>query len=210
MAPNNISLSNITKKFGRHYVFRDVTTTIYAGEHMAITGSNGSGKSTLLKIIAGYVEPSGGSIFYVVNDKTVAGTAIYHHLSYAAPYLDLIEEFTLEEQAAFYFRFKPRHPAIGSLSEFIEHTQLSDTRDKPIRYFSSGMKQRLKLALAIISNTPILILDEPLTNLDAKGAEWFATLINNYASNRIVIIGSNSVKNEIVSCSNLFSVEDWK
>ena len=115
----SITLSGITKKFGKHIVFRNITTTIYDGEGVAIIGSNGSGKSTLLKVIAGYVEPSAGKVEYAIANLQVNTNNCYQHLSYAAPYMDLIEEFTLSEQVNFYLKFKEMNSNLKSIEEFV-------------------------------------------------------------------------------------------
>nr|MBK9652302.1 ABC transporter ATP-binding protein [Bacteroidota bacterium] len=206
----SITLSGITKKFGKHIVFRNITTTIYDGEGVAIIGSNGSGKSTLLKVIAGYVEPSAGKVEYAIANLQVNTNNCYQHLSYAAPYMDLIEEFTLSEQVNFYFKFKQMNNNLKSIEEFVSKCGLEQAKEKQIKYFSSGMKQRLKLSLAIMSNSPYLFLDEPLTNLDAQGTVWYQSLMTEYTGNRIVIIGSNSMKDEIFLCRKNIDIEEWK
>lgn len=206
----SISLSGITKKFGKHIVFRNVTTTIYDGEGVAIIGSNGSGKSTLLKVMAGYVEPSAGKLDYTITNLQVNTNNCYQYLSYAAPYMDLIEEFTLTEHVNYYFKFKEMNSKVQSMQEFVALCGLEYAQQKQIKYFSSGMKQRLKLSLAIMSNTPYLFLDEPLTNLDAQGTVWYQSLIKEYTTNRILIIGSNSMQDEIFLCTRHIDIEDWK
>lgn len=206
----SITLSGITKKFGKHIVFRNITTTIYDGEGVAIIGSNGSGKSTLLKVIAGYVEPSAGKVEYAIANLQVNTNNCYQYLSYAAPYMDLIEEFTLSEQVNFYFKFKQMNNNLKSIEEFVNKCGLEQAKEKQIKYFSSGMKQRLKLSLAIMSNSSYLFLDEPLTNLDAQGTAWYQSLMTEYTGNRIVIIGSNSMKDEIFLCRKNIDIEEWK
>ncbi len=206
----SITLSGITKKFGKHIVFRNITTTIYDGEGVAIIGSNGSGKSTLLKVIAGYVEPSAGKVEYAIANLQVNTNNCYQYLSYAAPYMDLIEEFTLSEQVNFYFKFKQMNNNLKSIEEFVNKCGLEQAKEKQIKYFSSGMKQRLKLSLAIMSNSPYLFLDEPLTNLDAQGTVWYQSLMTEYTDNRIVIIGSNSMQEEIFLCRKNIDIEEFK
>lgn len=206
----SITLSGITKKFGKQIVFRNITTTIYDGEGAAIIGSNGSGKSTLLKVIAGYVEPSAGKVEYAIANLQVNTNNCYQHLSYAAPYMDLIEEFTLSEQVNFYFKFKELNSNLKSIEEFVSKSGLEHVKEKQIKYFSSGMKQRLKLSLAIMSNSTYLFLDEPLTNLDAQGTAWYQSLMTEYTASRIVIIGSNSMKDEIFLCRKNIDIEEFK
>jgi len=151
-----ISLINAGKRFNKDWIFKDLNYLFEMGQHYALIGNNGSGKSTLLQVIAGYAGLSKGKIEWGENDTH----SIFKQISLAAPYLELIEEFTTMEQIEFHEKFKPLRKDI-SHTEMIEMVGLKASTDKQIRYFSSGMKQRLKLALAIFSDTPILLLDEP-------------------------------------------------
>ncbi|MFD2144923.1 ABC transporter ATP-binding protein [Mucilaginibacter antarcticus] len=131
-------------------------------------GSNGSGKSTLFSVLNGSLGPSAGTITYALNDQPLEVEQVFQYLSLAAPYLELIEEFSLSEMIDFHFKFKAYKPGIDKQA-LTALLNLPGSADKLIRYFSSGMKQRLKLALAFCADTPILMLDEPTSNLDAQG-----------------------------------------
>ncbi len=180
-----VTLHNIGKRFNRDWIFRNVNLTFEAGNKYAILGPNGSGKSTLLQIIAGNLTFSEGTIDCAVNDDE-----FYRHVSICAPYLQLIEEMTLEEQIIFHSRFKSFYENF-SAGKIIELLQLQHATQKQIKHFSSGMKQRVKLGLALFSNTSLCILDEPLTNLDAAGKNWYDEMLQNFSAHRIIIIGSN-------------------
>ncbi|MCB0568632.1 MAG: ABC transporter ATP-binding protein [Phaeodactylibacter sp.] len=185
-----IELSGIGKRYRMEWILRDVSLTLEAGKRYAITGPNGSGKSTLLKMLSGHLTPSKGNIRFFHDGKPVDISAVYQYLSFAAPYIDLIEELTLWEALAFHTRFKPLLGHLGT-TELLELLGLEKSRNKPIRNFSSGMKQRLKLALALCSDTPLLLLDEPTTNLDKEGIAWYRRLIDTYAPGRLLIVASN-------------------
>lgn len=167
-----------------------MNNTFKAGERWAILGPNGSGKSTLLKVLSGHLTPSKGDIFFENQGVKIREESIYKKISYAAPYIELIEEFTLEEVLRFHGKLKPFLPGFSPASIY-ELLALPRSRQKEIRFFSSGMKQRLKLALAVCSDTPVLLLDEPATNLDVQGVEWYKNLISEYAAERLVVIASN-------------------
>ena len=193
-----ISLQQASKRFNKEWIFRNLDYTFELGQHYALIGNNGSGKSTLLQIIAGYSSLTKGSIHWSDNDHTT----IFQQISFAAPYLELVEEFTTMEQFEFHATFKTLQSSI-TVNDIIERIGLKNSAHKQIRYFSSGMKQRLKLALAIFSETPILLLDEPCSNLDKEGYALYHDLIRNYAMHKLIIIGSNDTQ-EYDYCTKLF------
>ena len=184
-----IILSDAGKRFNREWIFRHVDYQFFSSNAYAITGPNGSGKSTLLQFIAGAIMPSEGKISYSANDGVVVAD-YYRLLSIAAPYLETIEEMTAVEFLRFHEVFKPLMQDI-TVAGALERVGLAEARDKQIRYFSSGMKQRIKLAQAFFSNTPVLLLDEPTTNLDAPGITLYHQMIREYTGGRILIISSN-------------------
>jgi ABC-type multidrug transport system ATPase subunit len=204
----SIKLSQIGRRFNRDWIFRGVDHTFNGGETYAILGPNGSGKSTLLQVLNGSLSPSAGSINYFYGDNEVEVEQIFQHLSLAAPYLELIEEFTLDEMIDFHFKFKKYKPGIDK-AVIIELLNLPGSRNKLIRYFSSGMKQRLKLALAFCADTAILMLDEPTSNLDAQGVDWYLSLVQQFAKDRLTIICSNQ-EHEYSFCTHRLSIADYK
>ena len=203
-----IKLTDIAKRYRYEWVLRGVNLELKTGINYAITGPNGAGKSTLLKILSGHLTPSKGKIKYYKNTKPLPSEQIYQHLSYAAPYIDLIEEFTLTEALQFHQQFKP---FLGNQNPkaIIDLLGFKKAQDKPIRYFSSGMKQRLKLALTICSNTQLLLLDEPTATLDRQGVDWYQSLIREFAGNRLVIVASN-VEEDFFFCEERVSILDFK
>ncbi len=195
-----IQLHDIGKKYNKTWVFRRLNFQFDPPKNIAITGPNGSGKSTLLKIIAGKINPSEGRISHTIKGNQTDPDKVYQHISFAAPYLELIEEFTLEELIAFHTNFKSFIHGIKN-NDAIELSGLKKASNKRIRHYSSGMKQRVKLLLAILSETPVILLDEPASNLDANGIEWFHSLINDYTNSRLLIVCSNMQKDEISFCT---------
>ena len=205
----NISLQNTGKRFNREWIFRNLNYEFLQGKSYAITGSNGSGKSTLLQIIAGAALHSEGEIKYeqqASNKTQLATENSYKQISIAAPYLDLIEEMTGNEFLDFHTSFKM---LTKPFSEILMEVGLQKAGDKQIRYYSSGMKQRLKLAQAFFSNTSALLLDEPTTNLDEDGIAIYKKLWQENTLNRLVIVSSND-KTEYEQCSNVIKIGDYK
>lgn len=206
---HSISIKNLSKKYNRTWLFKNVNAQIISGAPVAVKGYNGSGKSTLLKIISGYTVASEGSIDYSISGKTIGQEEIYRHISFAAPYLDLIEDFTLLENIHFFTRFKKLQQNL-SAADLINIAFPGGCHNGPLKVFSSGMKQRLKLALALLADTPIVLLDEPLANFDSQGFDWYGQLASQYLQNRICIICSNNISHEVAFCKNVLNVEAFK
>lgn len=205
---NQIVFKNITKKYSGQLIFRNVNFEIRENEIAALTGYNGSGKSTLLQIIAGYVTPDSGTAEYFFKKRKIIDDELYKYISFAAPYSDLIEDFTLKEMITFYLHFK-KLSCLPSLPEIMDIMQIS-AQDKKIKFFSSGMKQRVKIALALLSNVSLTILDEPLSNLDQNGIKWYQKLLNQNKMNKIIFISSNRIKEEIEFYDLHINIEDYK
>jgi ABC-type multidrug transport system ATPase subunit len=203
-----ILLKTIGRRFNRDWIFRNVSYSFKKGSSYAILGRNGSGKSTLLQIIAGSLSQSEGSIEIIVDGKSLESEELYQSLTIATPYLELIEEFTLSEMIDFHFGFKKYIPGLDK-EKLFELLDLKASKNKAIKYFSSGMKQRTKLALAICSDTDMLLLDEPASNLDAQAITWYQDLIKDYTENRIVIVCSNQ-EHEYFFCQHQLQMADYK
>jgi ABC-type multidrug transport system ATPase subunit len=185
-----ITLQHIGKRFGRQWLFKDLSAQMEQGKSYALTGNNGSGKSTLLQIIFGYQTPTKGNLRVKNNQQEVSTADIFKLTSFVAPYIELPEELTLLEQLHFHDRFKTLQSSC-TISQLIQEIGLAESINKKIKHFSSGMKQRVKLAQAFYSNSPILLFDEPTTNLDAKGMAWYQERIMQCKTNRLVVIASN-------------------
>jgi len=203
-----IILQNIGRRFNRDWIFRGIDYTFSMGESYAVLGPNGSGKSTLLNVLNGSLSPSMGSINYLLQEKPVEAEQVFQQLSLAAPYLELIEEFTLFEMIDFHFKFKAYRQNLDR-DAVIALLNMHESRNKMIKYFSSGMKQRLKLALAFCSDTPMLMLDEPTSNLDKQGVDWYLDLVQQFAANRLTVICSNQ-EHEYSFCKQTLNISDYK
>lgn len=204
-----ILLSGITKSFGPETVFSNVDLVLAAGSRTAILGGNGSGKSTLLQVIGGILAPTGGTITHRLAGRKVEPDNLYRHVSLAAPYMGLYEDLDLGTLVDLHRRFKPLRGGIGPV-ELAGTALLGHARHKPVSAFSSGMKQRLKLALAILSDTPLLLLDEPASNLDGDGVAWFRALLGVHAEGRTVLVASNRHPAEQDLCGDRIEVEGFK
>ncbi len=200
-----ITLQQVSKSFGRETVIKDVDRVFEPGSRTAILGPNGSGKSTLLQLIGGFSIPTKGMVTHELDGKVIEQEHVYRHISIAAPYMSLYEELSLREAIASHRRFKPLRGNL-SVAEIARIALLEKHLDKPVRDFSSGMKQRLKLALAVLSDTTLLLLDEPTSNLDANGSGWFRELLEKNLEKRTLVVASNRQAEETFACSSSLEV----
>jgi ABC-type multidrug transport system ATPase subunit len=201
-----LTASNIGKRFNREWIFRGVNHAFAAGKGYAITGPNGSGKSTLLQVLAGATLQTEGQVTCTIDGQQVAPEKLYLHLAMAAPYLELPEEMTALELLRFHGHFKP---LCLPFDEALAQVGLAKAAHKQIRYFSSGMKQRLKLAQAIFSQVPLLLLDEPCTNLDAEGIALYQRLMTEHATGKLILVSSNDPQ-EYRFCGEVLRMDDCK
>jgi len=203
-----ISLTDAGKRFNRDWIFRHLTYEFSAGRSYAIIGPNGSGKSTLLQVLSGAMEVNEGNIQCVMLGAHCSIEELYKSISICAPYLEVVEEMTLMEFLNFHAGFKPFLPSITS-AKIISILGLENAVNKQIRNYSSGMRQRVKLAQAIFSDVPVVLLDEPCTNLDAAGIQLYHDLIDEYCKNRMVVVSSND-EVEYRFCNQRVNINDYK
>ncbi len=203
-----ISTENLGKRFGREWIFRKFSYEFVHGQHYAIVGANGSGKSTLLKVLSTWLEPTEGAVQFwqMPQQKALKDPEIGNLVAFAAPYTELPEAFSLQELYDFYANFKALR---WNKSEFLANLGLEQVAHKPIQFYSSGMKQKVKLALAFAEKTPLLLLDEPSTNLDKTNFDWFLGLLNNMDKQRILVISSN-IEAEYSTCKHILPIHAYK
>ena len=203
-----IIAQNLGKKFRNEWIFRNLNYKFQSEESYTFVGANGSGKSTLLQVLSGFMPHSEGFINYEINQKTLTIDSFYKHLVIASPYLELIEDFTLTEIIEFHVKFKPFKNNF-STTDFIDFIELPKAKNKEVKFFSSGMKQRVKLGLAFWSDCEILMLDEPTSNLDANATDWYLQNVQAYSKNRLLLLCSNQ-PSEYEFCKNILNIQDYK
>ena len=203
-----VKIQKASKRFHNEWVFKNLDLELVSGTTMAVTGGNGSGKSTFLKCLSGAIPLTNGSMEFELDSKSIAQENWFRTLSIATPYLELPEEFTLVEALNFHFQFK-RPLNQGSVKEIIVLMGLEKHQNKFISQFSSGMRQRVKLALALLSEVQLILLDEPTSNLDKQGIAWYADLVAQYTLDRILVICSNEPR-EYTFCEKKIRMEDFK
>lgn len=200
----DLSIQKLSKVYGRKVVFNELTFSIPSGTRFAIRGPNGSGKSTLLKILSGGLLPTGGHIQYTHQGYTISSEEVFRYIHFVAPYNTVIEELSLREV----FRL---HQSLGLLLGFtsfqawFERLEYAFNADRQIKTYSSGMKQRIKLGLALLDDRPLILLDEPGSNLDAEGKAWFFRLTEHITTDQTLVIASNEPA-EIEICMHSIGV----
>jgi len=204
-----IQLHNAGKRYNHEWIFRSLEMEFNSGSAVAIIGGNGSGKSTALKSIFGYAPLSEGSINYWHDGNQIKQSEAYHFFSICAPYLELYEEFTLDELVDFHFSFKSVLPEIEK-REVAQILELDQSTSKQIKFFSSGMKQRVRIGLAVLSDVSAIFLDEPTSNLDQNAVKWYRNLIESYLKERIVFVASNGQSDEYFFTTEKIEIENFK
>ena len=196
-----IELQNIGKKFGGKFIFRQLNRTFQSGEHVGIVGQNGSGKSTLVQIISGSLSASEGVVIY----EGIPSDQIWKQVSICSPAMGLYEDFTLLEHLQFTHGLKPFESSY-SVKEIPEILQLEKHANKALKYFSSGMKQRVKLGTALLSDVSCVFLDEPCAHLDKEAEKWFSEFVISSTKNKTVIVASNASETELTGCSDVWTL----
>jgi len=202
-------VSQLSKRYNREWIFKNLNYTFQTGTTYAITGPNGSGKSTLMQVLCGQLPQSSGTLSYSLSGKNIPVEEIFSQVIVAAPYMDLIEELTLAEHLAFHFKL--RKPRLGySIESMLSKLYMTDSRDKQIANFSSGMKQRVKLGLAFFTDAKMIFLDEPGTNLDEQAFVWYTENLKNPVLNDSLIFIASNQKNEYPASAEIISLANFK
>lgn len=204
-----IKFTEAGKRFNRDWIFRGLDFSFKPGKSYVILGGNGSGKSTLLKAALGYAPLSEGTIEFASDGKEIKQENAYKHFSFCSPYMELYEELSLTELADFHKGLKPFRKNLSS-KDFISVIDLDRAATKPVKYFSSGMKQRVRIGLALLSDSDCILLDEPVSNLDSKGVKWYQDLMEAERTDRTVLVASNHTESEYFFCEEKLNIEDYK
>lgn len=204
-----IKFQEASRKFGNQLIFQNLNLEIKPGERWAILGANGSGKSTFLKCAYGALTLSSGKVIYERKNTELDPAKAAYHIGYSAPYFELIEELSAHELLETVARFKPWRKSWNAQS-ILESCLLSDSKNKRIADFSSGMKQRLRLGMALASEVDLVILDEPCSNLDVNGLKWYQNFLKDHLDSRSLIVGTNYSEEEAFLCDQKLLISDYQ
>ena len=198
------------KRFGKRVLFRNVSFTLGGGQSLAVTGANGSGKSTLLRILAGVMTPTKGSVALSLDGAAVAPEDRPLHVGFVAPYLNVYDDFTARENLRFLARARRLEGAAERIDAALALVGLADRADEWVKTYSSGMKQRVKYAAALLSEPPVLLLDEPASNLDAAGLRMVERVTAHQQSRRGVLVVATNDAAEAARCERTVRIEDFR
>lgn len=165
----SIRLDHVGHQFGTRRILRGITVDVASGQILTVTGPNGSGKSTLLKIVAGLLAPSEGTVTVTVDGQDRSPTERRRFLGYVSPDLTLYRELTAAENLQFFAELRGITLTRDDLIARLTQVGLRGRGRDLVGTYSSGMRQRLKYAFALLAQPPILLLDEPTANLDVSG-----------------------------------------
>jgi len=189
-----LETKKLAKYFGRRKVFENIDICLRAGQSLALVGCNGSGKTTLLKTIIGLIYPSKGEVTYSENGQKLEFGQYRDSLSFVAPYFSLYEPLTATENLRFFAKVCGCKLMLEKLNELLSQVGLDGRGDDSVSSYSTGMKQRLKYAVALLKKPKILLIDEPGTNLDESGKEMVVNILDSIRKESIIIIATNEPK----------------
>ena len=208
MTNYSVEALGLNKSFGRRLIFNDLKFKFEKAGVYGVSGPNGSGKSTLVKIIAGIIGASKGKIIHKLNENVIIAERLHNHIGFVSPYLVLYEEFSVYENFNFFAQIRGVKFNKERVDYLLDKFLLFKRKDELLKTYSSGMKQRVKLAQCIFSDTAIVLLDEPCTNLDTNGIDLYHSLITDYCKDRLVIVSSND-ETEYSFCNERINMNDY-
>lgn len=204
----SLSVTGLTKRFARRRVVDDVNLQAQSGEVIGIVGANGSGKSTLVKMIAGLVRLDAGSVRLTIDSADIDASLIREHCGLVAPYLELYDEFTPVELLHLHARLHGTHIDDARVNSLLDLVQLSSSETRIVRGFSSGMRQRVAIALAVSLRPTLLLLDEPGVTLDEAGRTALAQCIDIARQHGSIILLATNDDRERSLCDRVVVMTD--
>jgi len=187
-----ISFTDVAKRYDLRVVFRSVSGEAVPGEVLVITGPNGSGKSTLLTILCGLLRPTRGAVSHVLDGNETAREEWRRHLGVVAPAMAVYEELDAMENLRFFASVRGMDRAGGRCRECLDLVGLDPDRRTPVRGYSTGMAQRLKIAQALLHDPAVLFFDEPGSNLDPAGKNWLKEAVRGLTqAGKTVVLATN-------------------
>jgi heme exporter protein A len=210
MTPVTIEANGLTKRFGKRGLFRPVTFVAQPGEIVAITGPNGSGKSTLLKILAKVLSPTKGTCEWRANDKPLDLADLRSQTGFVAPYLELYGDLSATEHVRMVAEWKGSDLNESEVRELLALTELDKRAietSRHLRAFSSGMKQRVRFAMAFAGEPSVLLMDEPTSNLDKQGTALVLSELQRRAARGATVLIATNEEREIALATKTISIE---
>ena len=209
MTDYQLTLTDLTKTFGRRLIFNKINVSFASGNIYGISGPNGSGKSTLVKIITGIISPTRGKVVHELSGKKIVEEKLHNHVGFLSPYLVLYDEFSAWENLCHVSRIRGMSFNEGRIKNLFDRFSLYNRRKDLLKTYSSGMKQRIKFIFALQHAPQLLVLDEPTSNLDDDGKEKFYEIIREEGKSNLVLIASNE-KSDLALCDKVVDLNEYK
>jgi heme exporter protein A len=213
MNASSLICTNLTKYYSHRLIFGNLTLTLNENSSVGIVGKNGSGKSTLIKVIAGIISPSKGNMSLEINGKSIPKESFFKHIGLMSPYLNLYDELSGYENLEFFMNIKcpgiPENERDEKINFLLESVGLFKRKKDLYKNYSSGMKQRLKLAFALLNDPLLLLLDEPCANLDKEGIEVVYRFAEEQRKKGMLMVATNE-ESDLQLCDSLINIEDFK
>jgi len=197
------------KRFKRHVLFRGLSLTVRPGMSVAVVGPNGAGKSTLLQILAGLQWPTRGKVKMTVDDRTLPREEQLLAIGFVAPYLQLYDDFTAYENLRFLAKARGITGMDARIAALLTRVGLEGRGDDPLRTFSSGMIQRMRLASALLPEPLLLFLDEPVTNLDNPGRTLVREIVAEQTSSGGAVVLATNAEAPLAWCTDRLSIPQF-
>lgn len=205
----HLTLQGGGHSYGYRRIFSGIDLDLFSGDILAITGANGSGKSTLLKMMAGILRPTNGEVKLALAEQVVPREHHALHIGLVAPYVNVYEDLTLRENLRFIGKARSMNSNPAWIESTVADVGLTAHIDEPVRTYSTGMQQRVRLAVAVFHEPRVFLLDEPTLGLDPKGKEIFRKMVaGSKQAGHLVVIASNS-EDEIAMADQLLCIEDY-
>jgi heme exporter protein A len=202
----HIKASGLKKVFNGRTIFSDISFLLTPGQTLLITGRNGSGKSTLVKILCGLLTPTAGSVDRGGGPRR-SEAALLAEIGLVAPYLQMYDEFSAVENMRSALAMRGLKPSAYDVDVVLRRVGLYARRADDVRTYSSGMKQRMKFAFALIHCPSILFLDEPMANLDSEGMEMVRGVLREQRSKGMLVVATNEV-NDVDTFDQKVNLDD--
>lgn len=211
MEKTELVCKDLSKSYSGKTIFKNLNLSLQSGQSVAITGRNGSGKSTLVKVMANLIQANCGTVNITYGGNIVERDNLYKITSLLSPYLSLYDELTGGENLEFFYKLKSgiSTGVKDKIEYFLKRVNLFEKRNELLKNYSSGMKQRLKLAFAVMNEPEILFLDEPRSNLDKSGIDIVNEIASEQRQDKILIIATNDEDDKLL-CNNSINIEDFK
>ena len=205
-----ITINNLAKSFKNILAVKNISFKIYKGTIIGLLGPNGCGKSTTMGMMLGLIKPSAGTV--IINGQNIEynRTKLLEKMNFISPYIELPKKLSVEENLKVYGRLYGVENLNDKISDLMEKLNLTEFRKRKTGELSSGQKNRVSLAKALINDPEILLLDEPTASLDPDVGDYVRSFIENYASTKgsTILLASHNMNEVERLCSELMMMKN--